>query len=62
LRGLNDERFGPRFVNMSEPYSRKMIVKAKELALDLNIEVKDGIYLGLQGPSFETLAEYGKKS
>jgi purine-nucleoside phosphorylase len=35
----------------------KMIVKAKELALDLNI-VKDGIYLGLQGPSFETLAEY----
>jgi purine-nucleoside phosphorylase len=29
--------------------------KAKELALDLNIEVKDGIYLGLQGPSFETL-------
>jgi purine-nucleoside phosphorylase len=32
-----------------------MIVK-KELAFDLNIEVKDGIYLGLQGPSFETLA------
>jgi purine-nucleoside phosphorylase len=58
LRGANDERFGPRFVNMSEPYSRKMIVKAKELALQLNIEVKDGIYLGLQGPSFETLAEY----
>jgi purine-nucleoside phosphorylase len=56
LRGLNDERFGPRFVNMSEPYSRKMIVKQKNL--DLNIEVKDGIYLGLQGPSFETLAEY----
>jgi purine-nucleoside phosphorylase len=58
LRGANDERFGPRFVNMSEPYSRKMIAKAKELALALNIEVKDGIYLGLQGPSFETLAEY----
>ena len=32
LRGKNDERFGPRFVNMSEPYSRKMILKAKELA------------------------------
>jgi purine-nucleoside phosphorylase len=58
LRGPNDERFGPRFVNMSEPYSRKMIVKAKELAKELNIVVKDGIYLGLQGPSFETLAEY----
>jgi purine-nucleoside phosphorylase len=48
LRGANDERFGPRFVNMSEPYSRKMIAKAKELALALNIEVKDGIYLGLR--------------
>jgi purine-nucleoside phosphorylase len=58
LRGKNDERFGPRFVNMSEPYSRNMIAKAKELAQDLNIEVKDGIYLGLQGPTFETLAEY----
>jgi purine-nucleoside phosphorylase len=58
LRGINDERFGPRFVNMSEPYSRKMIAKAKELAVNLNIDVKDGIYLGLQGPTFETLAEY----
>ena len=58
LRGKNDERFGPRFVNMSEPYSKKMIAKAKELAQNLNIEVKDGIYLGLQGPTFETLAEY----
>lgn len=58
LRGINDERFGPRFVNMSEPYSRKMIAKAKELAGNLDIEVKDGVYLGLQGPTFETLAEY----
>ena len=58
LRGINDERFGPRFVNMSEPYSRKMISKAKELAKNLHIEVKDGVYLGLQGPTFETLSEY----
>ncbi|HRB70872.1 purine-nucleoside phosphorylase [Flavobacterium sp. WV_118_3] len=58
LRGKNDERFGPRFVNMSEPYSRKMIAKAKELAATLEIEVQDGVYLGLQGPTFETLAEY----
>jgi purine-nucleoside phosphorylase len=58
LRGKNDERFGPRFVNMSEPYSQKMITKAKELAKELNIEVQDGVYLGLQGPTFETLAEY----
>ncbi|RTZ04035.1 purine-nucleoside phosphorylase [Flavobacterium sp. GSP6] len=58
LRGKNDERFGPRFVNMSEPYSRKMIAKATELAKQLHIEVHEGIYLGLQGPTFETLAEY----
>ena len=58
LRGQNDKRFGPRFVNMSEPYSRKMIAKTKELAKELNIEVHEGIYLGLQGPTFETLAEY----
>lgn len=58
LRGKNDERFGPRFVNMSEPYSRKMIAKATELAQELNIEVHEGIYLGLQGPTFETLSEY----
>lgn len=58
LRGKNDERFGPRFVNMSEPFSRKMILKAKELAASLQIKVHDGVYLGLQGPTFETLSEY----
>ncbi|MGV3460166.1 MAG: purine-nucleoside phosphorylase [Flavobacterium sp.] len=58
LRGKNDERFGPRFLNMGEPYSRKMIAKAKEIAVDMGIDVKDGIYLGLQGPTFETLSEY----
>ncbi len=58
LRGKNDERFGPRFVNMSEPYSRSMIGKAKEIATQNSIEVHDGVYLGLQGPTFETLAEY----
>ncbi len=58
LRGKNDLRFGPRFVNMSEPYSRKMMHAAKEIAYELEIDVKDGVYLGLQGPTFETLAEY----
>ena len=58
LRGKNDERFGPRFVNMSEPYSRKMIAKVTTIAKNLSIEVHEGIYLGLQGPTFETLAEY----
>jgi len=58
LRGKNDERFGPRFLNMSEPYNRALINKAKEIAVEKGIDVKDGIYLGLQGPTFETLAEY----
>lgn len=58
LRGKNDPRFGPRFVNMSEPFSRAMIHKAKEIAYEFEIDVKDGVYLGLQGPTFETLAEY----
>ena len=58
LRGKNDERFGPRFVNMSQPYSTGMIAKAKAIAQEFNIEIHDGVYLGLQGPTFETLAEY----
>jgi purine-nucleoside phosphorylase len=58
LRGKNDERFGPRFVNMSKPYSKNMILKVKEMAQKLNIEVQDGVYMGLQGPTFETLSEY----
>lgn len=58
LRGKNDARFGPRFVNMSEPYSLKMIAKVKDIAQKAGIEVFDGVYLGLQGPTFETLHEY----
>ena len=58
LRGTNDERFGPRFVNMSEPYSHEMINRAKEIAVEFQVDVKDGIYLGLQGPTFETHSEY----
>jgi purine-nucleoside phosphorylase len=58
LRGSNDVRFGPRFVNMSEPYSKAMLQKVSEIALGFNIDVKKGVYLALQGPTFETLAEY----
>ncbi len=58
LRGKNDERFGPRFVNMNEAYSPKMIATVKRIATDLSIEIFDGVYLGLQGPTFETLHEY----
>ncbi len=58
LRGPNDERFGPRFVNMSEPYSKKMLQVVRKYATEHKIRIKEGTYLGLQGPTFETLAEY----
>lgn len=58
LRGKNDERFGSRFVNMDEPYSKNMIAKVKEIALENSIKINEGVYFGLQGPTFETLAEY----
>lgn len=58
LRGLNDERFGPRFPNMSEPYNKAILEQVNELAKSLNIKVQNGVYYGLTGPTFETLAEY----
>ena len=58
LRGENDDRFGPRFVDMHEPYDLEMIKTMKEVASDKRIEIKEGVYLALQGPTFETPAEY----
>lgn len=59
LRGANLEEFGPRFVDMSEAYDSKMLATAEAAAKELGIKVHTGIYLGLQGPTFETPAEYG---
>ena len=58
LRGENDSRFGPRFVDMHEPYDLEMIGVMKEVAREKSIAVKQGVYLALQGPTFETPAEY----
>jgi len=58
LRGENDDRFGPRFVDMHEPYSWKMIETMRGVAKDNGIKVHEGVYLALQGPTFETPAEY----
>lgn len=58
LHGKNDERFGPRFVDMHEAYSKKMIAKMEAVAKELNVHYQKGIYLALQGPTFETPAEY----
>ncbi len=58
LRGKNDDRFGPRFLDMHEPYDLKMIDTMRTIAKEKNIQVQNGIYLALQGPTFETPAEY----
>ena len=44
---------------MSEPYNRKMISVAKQAASENNIKIHQGVYVALQGPTFETPAEYG---
>lgn len=58
LIGSNDEKLGPRFPDMSEPYNRKLIQKAKNIANRSGIPVKEGIYAGVTGPTFETRSEY----
>lgn len=58
LRGKNDDRFGPRFVDMHEPYSLEMVAKMERVAEKLEVSIHKGIYLALQGPTFETPAEY----
>lgn len=59
LHGANDERFGPRFVDMHEAYNKKMIAHLDSIAQKQNIKTQKGVYLALQGPTFETPAEYG---
>jgi purine-nucleoside phosphorylase len=58
LRGSNDERLGPRFVDMYNTYDRNLIDKTEDIALKTGIKVRKGVYFGLQGPTFETAAEY----
>lgn len=58
LIGKNDNRLGPRFPDMSEPYKKALIQKAREIASRLNINVHEGVYFGVTGPTFETRSEY----
>ena len=58
LRGKNDERLGVRFPDMSEPYNLKTIALAEKIAKEQQLPVQTGVYIGLQGPTFETRAEY----
>ena len=56
LRGKN--LYGDRFPDMSEAYSKELIQKALQIAKEKGIKVQQGVYVGTQGPTFETPAEY----
>lgn len=58
LRGPNLDEFGPRFPDMSEPYDKKMILQALNIADEFAIKVHTGVYASVTGPNLETPAEY----
>ena len=58
LIGPNDNRLGPRFPDMSRPYSGRLIQLAEEAGRKENIPVRRGVYIGVTGPNLETRAEY----
>lgn len=58
LRGKNYEKLGPRFPAMTEAYDRNLIRLADGIAEEKGIRVMHGVYVGTQGPTFETPAEY----
>lgn len=58
LIGPNDDRLGPRFPDMCEPYDRKLIDLAAKLALAQGVRAHTGVYVGVPGPNLETRAEY----
>ena len=58
LHGKNHDELGPRFPDMSEVYSKALRSKAKLIAAKNNIKIHEGVYVGVQGPTFETPAEY----
>lgn len=58
LVGPNDERLGPRFPDMSRPYSERLMHLAEQAGREEKITVRRGVYLGISGPNLETRAEY----
>lgn len=57
LIGHNDERFGVRFPDMSEVYKKTLITEAKEIADEIGVKYREGVYVGVTGPYYETAAE-----
>ena len=58
LIGKNEESFGPRFPDMSEPYNLELIKLAEQVALENKVKVQKGVYVAVPGPNLETKAEY----
>ena len=58
LIGINDDRLGPRFPDMSEPYDLHLVDKALELARKNDIVAHKGVFVAVSGPNLETRAEY----
>lgn len=58
LRGTNYEVLGPRFPDMSQPYSLALNKKLKAIAKEKHIKLNEGVYVGVMGPNLETRAEY----
>ncbi len=58
LHGKNHNELGTRFPDMSEAYNKKLRLLAMETAKEKDIKLQHGVYIGLQGPTFETPAEY----
>ncbi len=58
LIGPNLDEFGPRFPDMSEPYSNKLISLAEKVASDNSIKTQKGVFVAVSGPNLETKAEY----
>lgn len=58
LIGPNDNELGPRFPDMSEPYTRSLIDVADTVALSKGIKMHHGVYVAVSGPNLETRAEY----
>jgi len=58
LSGRNMDGLGPRFPDMSQAYNMELRQKAKLIAIRNQINIKEGVYVGVQGPTFETPSEY----